>query len=45
MSRAILGQCDLDLVSRFIVSGAYLLYYLSKESKIWCVIAFWDVGV
>ena len=25
-----------DLVSRIIVSGAYFLYYLMKESKIWC---------
>ena len=31
------GHCDLDLdlVFRIIVSGAYLLYYLRKESKIW----------
>ena len=28
---------DLDLVSRIIVSGAYLLYYLKKESQIWYV--------
>ena len=26
---------DLDLVFRIIVSGAYLLYYLRKESQIW----------
>ena len=28
------GHCDLDLVFRIIVSGAYLLYYLRKESQI-----------
>ena len=34
-----------DLVSRIrIDSGAYLLYYLRKESKIWCVYASWDGG-
>ena len=26
-----------DLVFRIIVSIAYLLYYLRKESQIWCV--------
>ena len=31
------GHCDVDLVSRLIVSGAYLLYYLKKESQIWYV--------
>ena len=31
-----------DLVFRIIMSGAYLLYYLSKESQIWCVDAYWD---
>ena len=31
-----------DLVFRIIVSGAYLLYYLRKESQIWCVDASWD---
>ena len=30
-----------DLVFRIIVSGAYLLYYLSSESQIWCVDASW----
>ena len=34
-----------DLVSRIIVSGAYLLYYLMKESQIWCVDSSWDDGV
>ena len=31
-----------DLVFKIIVSGAYLLYYLRKESKFWCVDASWD---
>ena len=31
-----------DLVFRIIVSGAYLLFYLRKESQIWCVDASWD---
>ena len=30
-----------DLVSRIIVSGAYCLYYLSKESQICCVDISW----
>ena len=34
-----------DLVSRIIVSGAYLLYYLMKESQIWGVDSSWDGGV
>ena len=37
-----LGHCDLDLVFRIIVSGAYLLHYLRQESQIWCVDASWD---
>ena len=41
-----LGHSDLeltsDLVFRIIVSGAYLLYYLRKESQFWCVEASWD---
>ena len=42
-----LGQCDLDsdLVLRIIVSGAYLLYFLSEEIQIWSVDASWDSGV
>ena len=39
------GHCDLDLdadlVFRRIVSLAYLLYYLRKESQIQCVDASW----
>ena len=34
-----------DLVFRIIVSGAYLLYYLRKESELWCVDASWDEEV
>ena len=34
-----------DLVSRIIVSGAYLLYYLMWEFQIWCVELFWDGGM
>ena len=34
-----------DLVFRKIVSIAYLLYYLRKESQIWCVDASWNVEV
>ena len=34
-----------DLVSRIIVSGAYLLYYLMQESQSWCVDSSWDGGV
>ena len=33
-----------DLVFRIIMSGAYLLYYLRKESQIWCVNASGDGG-
>ena len=31
-----------DLVFRIITSGAHLLYYLSRESQIWCVNASWN---
>ena len=30
----VFGYCDLDLFSRIIVSGVYLLYYLRLESQI-----------
>ena len=33
------------LVSRIIMSGAYLLYYLMQESQILCVELSWDGGV
>ena len=36
------GHCDLGLISRIIVSGAYLLYHLRLESQIWYVDAFLD---
>ena len=39
------GHYDLDLVLIIIVSGAYLLYYLRRESQIWCVNASWDGSV
>ena len=29
--------CDLDLISRIILSGAYLIYYLREESQICCI--------
>ena len=38
-----LGHCDLDLASRIIVTGAYLVYYLREESHILCMDAFFDV--
>ena len=31
-----------DLVLIIFLSGAYLLYYLRRESQIWCVNASWD---
>ena len=34
-----------DLVSRIILSGSYLLYYLMYESQIWCFDSSWDGGV
>ena len=34
-----------DLVSRIIVSGAYLLYYLMQESQNWCVDFSLDCGM
>ena len=37
MSHTILGHCDLGLISRILVAGAYLLCYLRWESQIWCV--------
>ena len=29
--------CDRDLISRIILSGAYLIYYLREESQICCM--------
>ena len=40
-----LGHCDLDLIFRKIVSGAYLIYYLRVESQIWCKDASLDVDM
>ena len=31
------GHCDRDLISRIILSGAYLIYYLREESQICCM--------
>ena len=33
----VLGHRDLDLVSRIIVSGVYLLYYFRLECQNWCM--------
>ena len=41
MSRTIFDHCDIDLVSRIIMSGAYL-YYLRQEYHIWRVYSSWD---
>ena len=40
-----LDHCDLDLVSRIIVSGAYLIYYLRKETQIWRMDASFDADM
>ena len=37
-----LGHGDGDILSRIIVSKAYLLYKLRKESQIWCIDASLD---
>ena len=29
--------CDIDLIFRIILSGAYLIYYLREESQICCM--------
>ena len=39
------GHCDLDLISIIMVSGAYLLHYLRKDSKTWRVGASWNGNV
>ena len=39
------GHCYLDLVSRIIVSGAYLINYLREESRIWCMDASLDADM
>ena len=40
-----LGHCDLDLVSRLIMPGAYIIYYLRAESQIWCMDASLDADM
>ena len=37
--------CNLDLISRIIVSGAYLVYYLREESQICCMDTSLDADV
>ena len=37
--------CDLDLISRIILSGAYLIYYLREESQICCMDTSLDADV
>ena len=34
-----------NIVLRIIVSGTYLIYYLSLELQIWCLVASWDGSV
>ena len=41
MLMTILGHCDIDLVSRIIMPGAYSLYFLRWESQIWCEDSSW----
>ena len=31
------GHCDLDLLSRIIMSGAFFVYYLKEQCQIWCM--------
>ena len=37
--------CDLDLISRIIVSGAYIIHYFREESQICCMDASLDAAV
>ena len=37
--------CDLDLISRIILSGANLIYYLREESQICCMDTALDADV
>ena len=37
--------CDLDLISTIIVSGAYFIYHLRKESQICCMYTSFDDDV
>ena len=40
-----LSHCDLGLVSRIIMSGAYLIHYLREESQILCMDASLDADM
>ena len=40
-----LVHCDLDLISRIILSGAYLIYYSREESEICFMDASLDVDI
>ena len=37
--------CDIDLISRIILSVAYLIYYLREESKVFCMDTSLDADV
>ena len=37
--------CDIDLISRIIVSVAYLIYYLREESQVCCMDTSLDAAV
>ena len=37
--------CGIDLISRIIMSGAYLIYYLMEESQIGCMATSLDADV
>ena len=37
--------CDIDIISRIILSGAYLIYYLREESQICCMDTSLDADV
>ena len=38
-------HCDLDLVSRIIMPGAYLIYDFREDSQIWCMDASLDADM
>ena len=40
-----MGHCDLDLISRTIMPGAYLIYYFREESQIWSMDASLDADM
>ena len=37
--------CDLGLISRIILSGAYIIYHLREESQTFCMNTSLDAGV